>query len=174
MCLSDHLEKRALTQFRFDSIKLTADALVFRFAPVVKRESFMTYRTEVVIAPRVDYSGCTNLLIVVVPGLLPKDHEVFVLEKLGLRILLVGRLIRTIRSNVSGFLADIACASFRFIVASSRRSCFRIAHLFEGSLSQIRMSSILSIFGVSQGLAFPCIQFQALVVADATIFVSVV
>ncbi len=101
----------------------------------------MTCRTEVVIAPRVDYSRCAYLLIVVVPCLLPKDHEVFVLEKLGLRVLLVDRFVRTIWSNMSGFLADIACASFRFIVANSRRSCFRIAHLFEGSLSQIRVSS---------------------------------
>ncbi len=134
----------------------------------------MTCRAEVVIAPRVDYSGCANLLIMVVPGLLPKDHEVFVLEKFGLRILLVGHFIRTIRSNVSGFLADIACASFQLVIANRRRSCFRIAHLFEGSLSQIRVSSILSTFGVSRGLAFSSVRFQTLVVADATIFVSVV
>ena len=134
----------------------------------------MTYRAEVVIAPRVDYSGCAHLLIVVVPGLLPKDHEVFVLEKLGLRILLVGCFIRTIRSNVSGFLANIARASFRFVIANRRRSCFRIAHLFGGSLSQIRMSSILAAFGVVEGLAFPFVWFQALVVTDATILVSVV
>ncbi len=115
----------------------------------------MAYRAEIVIAPRVDYSGCANLLVMVVPGLLPKDHEVFVLEKFGLRILLVGRFIRTVRSNVSGFLADISCASFRFVIANRRRSCFRIAHLFGGSLSQIRMSSILAAFGVVEGLALP-------------------
>jgi hypothetical protein len=79
-------------------------------------------RTEVVITPRVDYSGCARLFIVVIPGFLPKNHEVLVLEKLGLRVLFVRRFVRTIWSDVSWLATDVACASFWLNVVGSRRS----------------------------------------------------
>ncbi len=88
---------------------------------MIKRESFVASRAEVVITPGVDYSSCTDLFIVVIPGLLPQDREVLVLEKLGLSILLVGRFIRTIGRNVTWLIAYIACAGFGFVVISSRR-----------------------------------------------------
>ena len=73
----------------------------------------MTYRAEVVIAPRVDYSGCAHLLIMVVPGLLPKDHEVFVLEKFGLCILLTAQT-RSNSRDTKGLNASkrFACAMY--------------------------------------------------------------
>ncbi len=57
----------------------------------------MASRAEIVITPGVDYSGYADLLVVVIPGFLPQDHEVLVLEKLGLSILLIDRFIRTVR-----------------------------------------------------------------------------
>jgi hypothetical protein len=116
VCFSDHPKKRALTQLCFDIVEFAANSLVFRIAPVIKRESFVAKWAEVVVTPRVDYSGCARLLIAVVPGFLPKNHEVLVLEKLGLRVLLVGRFIRAIWSDVSWLVTDVTCASFRFNV----------------------------------------------------------
>ncbi len=91
MRFSDHSKKRAPTQLCFNAVEFAANPLVFRVTPVVKRESFVASRAEVVITPRVDYSGCAHLFIAVIPGFLPKNHEVLVLEKLGLRVLFVGR-----------------------------------------------------------------------------------
>ncbi len=48
----------------------------------------------------------------VIPGFLPKNHEVLVLEKFGLRVLFVRRFVRTIRRDVTWIVADVACASF--------------------------------------------------------------
>jgi hypothetical protein len=87
---------------------------------VIKRKRLVAHRAEVVITPSVDNSGSTHLLIVVIPGFLPKNHKFFVLEKLGLGVLLVGRFIRTIERDVTWLLAYIACAGFRFCVISSR------------------------------------------------------
>ena len=121
VCFPDHPKKRALTQLCFDIVEFAANSLVFRIAPVIKRESFVAKWAEVVVTPRVDYSGCARLLIAVVPGFLPKNHEVLVLEKLGLRVLLVGRFVRAIWSDVSWLVTNIACPSFWFNVLGSRR-----------------------------------------------------
>ena len=112
VCFPDHPKKRALTQLCFDIVEFAANSLVFRIAPVIKRESFVAKWAEVVVTPRVDYSGCARLLIAVIPGFLPKNHEVLVLEKLGLRVLLVGRFVRAIWSDVSWLVTNIACPSF--------------------------------------------------------------
>ena len=112
VCFSDHPKKRALTQLCFNAVEFAANSLVFRIAPVIKRESFVANWAEVVVTPRVDYSGCAHLLIAVVPGFLPKNHEVLVLEKLGLRVLFVGRFVGTIWSDVSWLVTNIACPSF--------------------------------------------------------------
>ena len=114
---SDHPKERALTQLCFDAVEFAANPLVFRITPVIKRESFVASRAEVVVTPRFHYSGCAHLLIAVIPGFLPKNHE-----KLGPRVLLVGRFVRAIWSDVSWLVTDVTCASFRFNVLGSRRS----------------------------------------------------
>ena len=139
---------------------------------MIKRESFVASRAEVVVTPRVDYSGCARLLIAVIPGFLPKNHEVLVLEKLGLGVLLVGRFVRTIWGDVSWLVTNIACPCFCFNVHGNRRPWFRVARLLRGSLSQIRMPSILSAFGICQGSRLSIV--GTLAVFEATVFVRVV
>ena len=148
VCFPDHPKKRALTQLCFDAVEFAADSLVLRVTPVVKCERFVASWAEIVVTPGVDYSGCTDLLIVVIPGFLPQDHKVFVLENLGLSILLIGRFIRTVRCDVAWLVTDVTCAGFQFSISSGRCSWFRIAHLFKRSLSQIRMPDILSVLGI--------------------------
>ena len=122
VCFPDHPKKRALTQLCFDAVEFAANSLVFRITPVIKRESFVASRAEVVVTPRVDYSGCARLLIAVIPGFLPKNHEVLVLEKLGLRVLLVGRFVRAVWCDVSWLVTNVTCTSFGIYVLGSRRS----------------------------------------------------
>ena len=155
VCFSDHPKERALTQLGFDAVELAANSLVICVTPMIKRESFVAGRAEVVVAPRVDHSCGAHLLVVVVPGFLPQNHEVLVLEELGLRVLLVGRFVWTIWGDVPRLIADVACTSFGLSVVTSRccwfiirRSWFGIARLLRWSLSQIRMPSVLFVFGI--------------------------
>ena len=99
-----------MTQLGFDAVELAADALVICVTSMIKRESLVAGRAEVVIAPGVDNSCGAHLLVVVVPGFLPQNHEVLVLEKLGLRVLLVGRFLWTIWGYVPRLIADVASA----------------------------------------------------------------